>query len=62
MDELKPYIGTKIIAAQPMDERTFSKNHKGVGVTGHETREGYLVKYPDGYISWSKCLRQHTEK
>jgi hypothetical protein len=47
------YIGTKIIAAEPMDECTFLKKFKGQEVTNQETRAGYKVRYEDGYVSWS---------
>lgn len=38
MDELKAYIGSKIIMAAPMTK---------------DGQEGYKVVYPDGYVSWS---------
>jgi len=47
------FIGAKIIKASPMDECTFLKEHKGEDVTNWETRPGYRVVYPDGYVSWS---------
>lgn len=47
------YIGCKIIAAEPMDERSFLRDIKGEDVADQETRAGYLVVYPDGYQSWS---------
>lgn len=49
---MKTYIGCKIIQAEPMDECTFLKS-KGQDVANRETRPGYCVIYPDGYISWS---------
>jgi len=52
-DPMKSYIGAKIIQAEPMDECTFLKTVKGEDVTNRETREGYKVVYPDGYVSWS---------
>jgi hypothetical protein len=36
-----------------MDECTFLKEVKGEDVTNRETRPGYRVTYPDGYVSWS---------
>ena len=51
MEEI--YIGTKIIAAEVMDECTFLKKFKGQDVTNQETRSGYKVRYEDGYVSWS---------
>lgn len=50
---MKEYVGTKIIQAEPMDECTFLRDHKKQDTTGRETRPGYIVQYPDGYISWS---------
>ena len=51
---MKHYIGTKIIKAEPMDEITFLNNEgKGADAKGRGPREGYRVKYPDGYVSWS---------
>lgn len=46
------YIGAKIIKAEPMTLTEYnSKHNKVVPATSGE--EGYVVKYPDGYISWS---------
>ena len=57
MDEMKPYVGTKIIKACKMDEVSFLQCVKGKGVLNQETRPGYRVQYsnPDGstYDSWS---------
>jgi len=53
MGEEKLYIGAKLITAYPMDECTFLKNFKKQTVTNRETRPGYKVTYPDGYVSWS---------
>ena len=36
-----------------MDECSFLKNFKGEDVSNRETRSGYKVTYPDGYVSWS---------
>ena len=49
---MKTYVGTKIIQAEPMDECSFLKS-KGQDVSSRETRPGYRVIYPDGYVSWS---------
>lgn len=57
MEEI--YIGTKIIAAEPMDEITFFNSGLGKKIgepfwaTDKPGREGYKVRYEDGYISWS---------
>ena len=53
LEEEKLYIGTKIITAIPMDEVTFLRDFKGKDVSNQETRPGYKVTYPDGYVSWS---------
>lgn len=50
---MKPYIGAKIIQAEPMTERTFRSVVKGLTVGDEADRAGYLVVYPDGYKSWS---------
>lgn len=48
------YIGCKIIRAIPMDENTFLTTVKlQVIRSDRETRPGYKVTYPDGYVSWS---------
>lgn len=49
---MKAYIGSKIIHAMPQDECAFLAT-KGQDVTNRETRPGYRVHYPDGYVSWS---------
>lgn len=53
MGENKLYVGTKLIQAVPMDECTFLSTIKNQDVANRETRPGYKVIYPDGYISWS---------
>jgi len=50
---LKTYIGCKIIRAEPMDSRRFLEVEKGKDASGMESRPGYKVIYPDGYVSWS---------
>lgn len=53
---MQAYVGTKIIAAEPMDECTFLSTVKGQDVANRETRPGYLVVYPNpegDYKSWS---------
>jgi hypothetical protein len=46
------YVGSKIIKAWEMDEKSFLKTYKNQEFKG-ESRAGYTVVYPDGYISWS---------
>ncbi len=50
----KKYIGTKRIEAFPMNRGEYNK-YKGWTIPTNENPndEGYLVKYSDGYISWS---------
>ena len=51
---MKTYIGTKIIEAKPMTRGDYNI-FRGWQIPENENPadEGYLVKYPDGYISWS---------
>ena len=51
---MKKYIGTKMVEAEPMTRGDYNK-YKGwnIATNGSSTDEGYLVKYPDNYISWS---------
>lgn len=51
---MKLYIGTKIIAAEPMGEEKFLFLHgKSPSYNIATQRDGYRVMYEDGYISWS---------
>lgn len=50
---MKSYLGCKIIQAEIMDECSFLKEIKGQNVENRETKAGYKVIYPDGYVSWS---------
>lgn len=51
---MKQYIGTKMIQAKPMNRGEYNK-YRGWEIPSNEnpTDEGYLVKYEDGYESWS---------
>lgn len=51
---MKRYIGTKQIEAKPMSRGDYNK-YRGwaIPVDENPNDEGYLVKYSDGYISWS---------
>lgn len=69
MEELKIYVGCKIIQAIPMDECSFLRMIKNEDTKDRETRAGYKVIYPpDGYVSWSPkeifelCYREMTEE
>lgn len=49
---MNQYIGTKIIEAEPA---TYGECYKGSNVLSlaESSREGYRVRYQDGYESWS---------
>lgn len=53
MAKEKLYIGCKVIGAYPLSECNFLRLEKGEDTTNREDRPGYVVKYPDGYVSWS---------
>ncbi len=54
MDEEKLYISSKLYRGIPMNEHTFLAEVKRENVPlNHDNREGYMVTYPDGYVSWS---------
>lgn len=48
------YIGVKIIQAEPMTLGGYN-SFRGWTIPENEDpkRRGYLVRYPDGYVSWS---------
>lgn len=51
---MESYIGTKIIQAESMTRGAYNE-FRGWSIPADENPEedGFLVKYPDGYISWS---------
>ena len=51
---MEEYIGTKIVKAEPMKLGDYN-DYRGWTIPEDEDpeREGYLVKYPDDYVSWS---------
>lgn len=51
---MEKYIGTKMIEAKPMNRGEYNK-YRGWNIPEDENPEdeGYLVKYQDGYESWS---------
>jgi len=53
-NDMKAYIGTKIIKATPMTRGEYN-NYRGWDIPENENPEdeGYLVEYSDGYQSWS---------
>ncbi len=51
---MKKYIGTKSVEAEVMDELTaVEKGFARPNEDNHEWRQGYHVRYEDGYESWS---------
>jgi hypothetical protein len=51
---MKKYLGVKLISAEPMSEFGFINKIKNEEIPSNkENREGYLVTYEDGYVSWS---------
>jgi len=52
-DVFKSYIGAKIIKARPMAKNDFTRMKGGTLDPNEENAEGYLVEYPDNYLSWS---------
>ena len=51
---MKKYVGTKILEARPMNRGEYNA-YRGWTIPANENPndEGYLVKYQDGYESWS---------
>lgn len=51
---MKKYIGCKLLEAKPMTRGDYN-TFRGWTIPENENPEdeGYLVEYPDGYISWS---------
>lgn len=51
---MKVYVGVKVIEAKPMNLGDYNE-YRGWKIPDIEdpSRKGYLVQYPDGYISWS---------
>lgn len=51
---MKKYIGTKLIEAEPMNRGDYNK-YRGWTIPQNEdpADAGYLIRYPDGYESWS---------
>ena len=62
----KIYIGTKVIAAEPMRYEEFCVTEKRQSYGIAENISGYRVRYEDGYVSWSpkdvfeRCYREVT--
>lgn len=54
IEPLKTYVGTKTIRATPMTLGHYN-HHREWQIPSNEDpdRLGYMVQYPDGYVSWS---------
>lgn len=54
MDNMKRYIGTKLIKAKPMNRIDYNNLRRWKIPSGENPLdEGYFIKYEDGYVSWS---------
>lgn len=51
--KMKTYIGTKIIKAEPMSHEDWLRSQEKWSEGQETAGDGYMVSYPDGYISWS---------
>ena len=66
MDEMKLFIGTKIVRAVPRTRKEFEAT-KDQPYEDREDEPGYMVQYEDGYTSWSpkatfdRAYREVTE-
>lgn len=51
---MKKYVGTKMLEAKPMNRGDYN-NYRGwpIPLNENPADEGYLVRYQDGYESWS---------
>lgn len=51
---MRKYIGCKLISAEPMTRGDYNK-YRGwtIPADGDPEGEGYMIQYPDGYVSWS---------
>lgn len=58
---MKSYISTKLVKAKPMTRGEYNK-FRGWDIPKNENPndEGYLIQYPDEYISW--CLKKQFEE
>lgn len=52
--DMKKYLGVKMIEAKPMNLGDYNR-YKSWTIPEDEDpmKEGYMVVYPDGYVSWS---------
>lgn len=56
--KFKKYIGVKLVEAKPMTLGAYN-HHRGWNIPIDEDplADGYLVMYPDGYVSWCPKLQ-----
>ena len=58
---MKKYLRCHMVEAQPMTRGAFSKKQgRPLPYDADSKEKGYLVKYPDGYVSW--CPKEAFEK
>lgn len=58
---MKKYIRCHLVEAMPMTRGAYNKKRGWENPANENTKDkGYLVKYPDGYISW--CPKAQFEK
>ncbi len=54
---MKSYIGIKSVEAEPCTQFEFIRKYRPeyncTFQPGNPDTDGYLIKYPDGYVSWS---------
>jgi hypothetical protein len=53
INQMPSYIGTKIIQAAPMKHDEFLKKQGRYSENQETMGDGYIVRYEDGYLSWS---------
>lgn len=58
---MKQYLGVKLVHAEPLTRGEYNER-RGWTIPADENPadEGYIVKYPDGYISW--CPKAQFEE
>ena len=47
------YVGAKIIHGEPMNYGEYAEKKQLVFRVDEADKPGYMVTYPDGYVSWS---------
>lgn len=51
---MRKYIGSKVVEAEPLNRGAYNR-YRGWTIPADENPEdeGYLIRYSDGYVSWS---------